>query len=130
MNDHHHSNGPGFINGLIVGMLIGAGLVFFLGTKRGKELVDELKEEGSSFLDDFIELFDEVEEDAQPMLQAETLAQEPVSTPTPVEATPLQLTQPVPEQEMKDDSPSPTPLYVSTLQQKGRRLFHGIPKRR
>lgn len=123
MSDHQHNNG--FFNGFLFGVLIGAGLVFLLGTKRGKELIDDISEVGSSFLDDFIELFDGIEEDAPDEIQ------EPEVSEIPAAAAHLPLVEPPPPTQQLDDSPSPTPLYVSTLQKTAsRRLFHGIPKKR
>lgn len=49
--------GSGFLNGLVIGIIIGAALVFFLGTKKGKELLHRITEEG---LEDFSELGDYV----------------------------------------------------------------------
>lgn len=50
--ENRHS-GSGFMNGLLLGIIIGAGLVFFLGTKKGKEMLRAITEEG---LEDFSEL--------------------------------------------------------------------------
>ncbi len=49
--ENKHSSG--FMNGLLLGIIIGAALVFFLGTKKGKELLRTITEEG---LEDFSEL--------------------------------------------------------------------------
>lgn len=114
MSDHHHHNsGSGFLNGLVLGALVGAGLVFFLGTKRGKELTEEIKEKGLSVFDDFEEVFSEIEEDAAPP---------PQQTPTP--PPPAQATS------GNGNGSSQPPSYIEALQAQGRRFFHGIPKRR
>jgi len=48
---HHHGSG-GFMNGLILGILIGAGIVFLFGTKRGKQVLKAITENGvESFAD-------------------------------------------------------------------------------
>jgi len=147
MSDNHNHHNNGFGNGFLLAMAIGAGLVFLFGTKRGQELVDEVTEKGSALLDEIIDLLGETEEEiqelAQPQPENPTLIAEPIveqapilaSIPAPAPAG-LQLVQTVPQEqpmqhEEMDDSPSPTPLYVSTLQKTAsRRMFHGIPKRK
>lgn len=112
MSDHHHHNGSsGFLNGLVLGALVGAGLVFFLSTKRGKELTEEIKEKGLSVFDDFEEVFSEIEEDA-PQTAPPPTAETPQSSPT-----------------NGNTSPQPS-SYIEALQAQGRRFFHGIPKRK
>ncbi len=112
MSDHHHhNNGSGFLNGLVLGAILGAGLVFFLGTKRGKELAEEVKEKGLSVFDDFEEVFSEIEEDAPP------------TVPPPAAETPQSST-------TNGNGSSQPPSYIEALQAQGRRFFHGIPKRR
>ena len=40
MGDHNHSEGEGhFYKGLFFGAILGVGLVWFLGTRSGKELI-------------------------------------------------------------------------------------------
>ena len=90
--DHNHNNNPNYINGLILGALIGAGLVFFLGTKKGKELLNEITDKTLSLFDDVEGLFDELDEDAGEDIQS--------SLPTPatiIQATPDPLPPPLPE---------------------------------
>lgn len=55
-HDHHHSNGFG--NGFILGLIVGAALVFFLFTKRGKQLLKVISEEGLAGVEEFKELLD------------------------------------------------------------------------
>ncbi len=57
--ENRHS-GSGFMNGLLLGIIIGAALVFFLGTKKGKEMLRTITEEG---LEDFSELGEYFSED-------------------------------------------------------------------
>ncbi|MBI2036302.1 YtxH domain-containing protein [Candidatus Microgenomates bacterium] len=110
MSDHHHhNNGSGFLNGLLLGALVGAGLVFFLGTKRGKELADEIKEKGLSVFDDFEDVFSEIEEDAPQTVPPATNGNASLG---------------------REESPPPPPSYIEALQAHGRRFFHGIPKRK
>ncbi len=45
--DHkHHNQNSGFSNGFLLGALIGGGMVFLLGTKKGKEVLKTLTENG------------------------------------------------------------------------------------
>ena len=46
MENKHDHNGSGFMNGLLLGVIIGAALVFFLGTKKGKKLLQAITDEG------------------------------------------------------------------------------------
>ncbi len=47
---HNHSNG--FMNGLVLGAILGAGAVFLLGTKTGKKLLKAVSEEGMEAMSD------------------------------------------------------------------------------
>lgn len=58
MDKHEHHNGGGFGNGFLLGLIIGAAIVFFLFTKRGKELLHKITEEGIEGIDEFKELLD------------------------------------------------------------------------
>lgn len=151
-HDHHHKEGSGFFNGLIMGALIGAGLVFLLGTKKGRELIDEVTDKGLSLVDDFEALFTEVEEDVALEESPTSLPVQDVEKPVeqPVEETPLQNAPSPPkettyiavaETQKKIEEPPITstnqandlpsiPTHIERLQVHGRRFFHGIPKRR
>lgn len=45
------NNDGGFHKGLFYGMILGVGLVWFLGTKEGKKIKDELLNRGQNLLD-------------------------------------------------------------------------------
>ncbi|MDO8657971.1 MAG: hypothetical protein Q7K55_04475 [Candidatus Levybacteria bacterium] len=45
-NESHHCGGGKFMSGLLWGAIIGGGLVFLLGTKKGKKIIKTLSEEG------------------------------------------------------------------------------------
>lgn len=45
-NESHHCGGTKFMTGLMWGAIIGGGLVFLLGTKKGKSIIKALSEEG------------------------------------------------------------------------------------
>lgn len=52
-----------FLTGFIWGAVIGAGIVFLLGTKKGKKLLKTISEEGISSLSDLLEQTEESEYD-------------------------------------------------------------------
>ena len=56
----HHGSG-GFMNGLILGILIGAGLIFLFGTKRGKQVLKAITENGVESLSDLTEILQNTE---------------------------------------------------------------------
>lgn len=60
----HHSNSGGFLNGLVMGALMGAGFVLFMSGKKGRELTNELVGKGLDIFDDFDGFLDELYEDA------------------------------------------------------------------
>ncbi len=57
-SNEHSSGGGGFSHGFLIGAIIGGALVFLLGTKKGKNLLKTITEEGLevfSGFEDFIE---------------------------------------------------------------------------
>lgn len=59
MNNNNQNN---FFNGFLWGAIIGGGLVFFLSTKKGKNLLKTLSESGLEELSELVEKqFDEEE---------------------------------------------------------------------
>lgn len=136
MNEHHHyhNSGGGFVQGMLFGALIGAGLAFLLGTKQGKEIADEIKEKGMLLIDDFDDLLTEL---AQDIPQEQIAAPTSQNTrPQPQETARLSDVQSlnnystVKVEEEKIVQDPPVPPHIETLQTHGRHLFHGIPKRR
>lgn len=73
MDRENRHGGPGFFNGFILGLLVGAGLVFLFGTSKGKRVLQMLLEqvEENTELSDLLEIpegeeeeyFDAVEEE-------------------------------------------------------------------
>ena len=61
---HEHEHKGGFLNGLILGLLIGAGLVFLFGTNKGKKLLQMLLDqvEENTELSELLEMPEEEEE--------------------------------------------------------------------
>lgn len=62
MDKHHHDHGGGFMNGFLLGAIIGAAVVFFLFTEKGKKLLKTITEEG---IEGFADLQDLVEEEME-----------------------------------------------------------------
>lgn len=56
--DKHDHHGGGFGSGFLLGLIVGAAVVFFLFTKRGKELLHKITEEGIEGVEEFKELLD------------------------------------------------------------------------
>lgn len=57
---HHDHQGGGFMNGFLLGAIIGAAVVFFLFTEKGKKLLKTISEEG---IEGFADLKDLVQEE-------------------------------------------------------------------
>ncbi len=61
MSDSDNSSG-GVVTGFILGTLIGAGITFLFGTKKGKELREKIREEYPEIFDQLEESFSDVKE--------------------------------------------------------------------
>lgn len=61
MSDSNNQNG-GVVTGFILGTLIGAGITFLFGTKKGKELWEKIMEEYPEVFDQLEESFSDVKE--------------------------------------------------------------------
>lgn len=55
MENNNSNSGSKFINGFLLGALIGAGVVFLLGTKKGKKLLKAISEEGLGNISNILE---------------------------------------------------------------------------
>lgn len=97
-HDHH----SGFGNGFVLGLIVGAGLVFFLFTKRGRQLLKVISEEGIEGVEELKGLldFDAEEEDYEDMAE-----------PKRMMAT-------------------RTEEAVQRVSKSAKRFFRGVPKRR
>ena len=60
---NNNDQGGKFVNGFLLGALIGAGIVFLLGTKKGKRLLKNLSEDGLGNITDILEQAGELEND-------------------------------------------------------------------
>lgn len=64
--ENNNGRSSAFLNGFLWGVVLGAGVVFFFGTKKGKKILRNISEQGSevfSGLEDYIE---EEEDDYDP----------------------------------------------------------------
>ena len=66
MNKQEGSDDGNFYKGLFFGVLLGVGLIWFLGTKEGEKLKKELGEKGDEFLDKAKESIDKALSEEQP----------------------------------------------------------------
>lgn len=112
MEEHKH-HGGGFFNGFILGLLVGAGLVFLFGTNKGKRVLQMLLEqvEENTQLSELLEMPDSEEEEYM-----EGLEEEPSSAEGYGRAE-------EPEEEVhKESKPHKTVAKV-------KRFFKGAPKK-
>ena len=68
MSDNSHHDGK-FIFGFFLGGLIGALIIFFLGTKEGKKVSSQLTKRGKSVLDDLEDRLDELQEKGKELVK-------------------------------------------------------------
>lgn len=103
-NNNHH--GGGFMNGFLWGLIIGGGLVFLLGTKKGKKIVKVISEglEEASELGNLLEE-EELEEDEEP---------------EPTRST---------QTSNGETKPEESQSVTETIASHTKRFFKGIPKR-
>lgn len=61
-----NNNGGGkFLNGFLLGALIGGGIVFLLSSKKGKEVLKTLSEEGLDNISELLQQEDQIVDDGQ-----------------------------------------------------------------
>src|SRR6185437_6183803 len=99
---HTESKGNGFFNGFVLGLLVGAGIVFLFGTQKGRRVLELLLEqvEESTELSDLLEIPEDEE-------------YEEVIAPK--------------EEKKHTEKPSHSPVAKTTARVK--RFFKGSPKR-
>lgn len=98
--NNNNSNGS-FVNGFLWGAIIGAGVVFLLGTEKGKKLLKTIKEEGLEGVSGLSELVEEYSGDEEEKLEKGANGQK------------------------KEEKP-----FVQRFGGQAKRFFKGIPKRR
>jgi gas vesicle protein len=117
MENNHHKSGNNFLAGFVLGAVVGAGLVFLVGTKKGKKILKSLSEEGMENISQILERadkavgmdeFEEDEEDASPKTKpSNSNKKQPLSGRL---------------DDIKDE-------VISTVKPKAKRFFRGISKR-
>lgn len=103
------NNNGGHMSAFLLGALIGAGVVFFLTTKRGKKILQAIKEEGLDGIEELSELLEE-EETLDTMQQEEAEKVQSKEKTTNGETT-------------KNSS------IVEHIKSAPRRFFRGVPKK-
>jgi gas vesicle protein len=79
MNNDSNKQGGNFFSGFIIGALVGAAIVFFLGTKKGKKLLKAISEEGMDSLNNLVEKADKAV-DLEEIYEDEDVAPAPKRT--------------------------------------------------
>lgn len=128
------NSGGKFMNGLIWGALIGAGLVFLLGTKKGKKLLRYLTEEGLEGASALADLIEEVEDEPLVIKPKVKIPKEVIHSNSHVsngKSAHYELeSQDIDEAEELEKVPSSTVHSVAkSVGGHARRLFKGIPRR-
>jgi gas vesicle protein len=59
MEKNNNHRGPSFMNGFFLGIIIGAAIVFLIGTKKGKKVLKLLTESGIEGVSDLQEMLSE-----------------------------------------------------------------------
>lgn len=62
-NSNDSQRGGNFFNGFLLGALIGGGVVFLLGTKKGKQLFKTITEGGFEGISEIEDLIEDIEEE-------------------------------------------------------------------
>jgi gas vesicle protein len=71
-SQHHH----GHMNGFLLGVIVGAALVFLLATKKGKKILKLISEEGIESLTDLLK-----DEDVEEVYAEDQVPEEPIIQP-------------------------------------------------
>lgn len=129
MSERQHPD-PKFLFGFFIGGIIGALIIFFLGTKEGKKTGKLLEEKGKDFLDELQERIQELESQGKDLVKkGEALREHVVEQ---LEEKKEQITQ---EAAQKIDSAL---AHIESLQERGlettatirKRFFKNIPKKK
>jgi uncharacterized protein YwgA len=118
MDSNSKNSGNNFLAGFVLGSLVGAGIVFLVGTKKGKKILKSLSEEGIENISAFLEKADKAvgvngfeEEDEEKTQRKGKSSQE--SDKSPLE-------------ERFDDVKEE---IISTVKPKAKRFFRGISRK-
>lgn len=64
-NQHKEHHGGGFANGFLLGVIVGAAVVFLLATKKGKRILKMLTENGFEGVAELTDMFADDEEEME-----------------------------------------------------------------
>ncbi len=62
-NNNNHNSGGGFMNGFFLGVIVGAAIVFLLATKKGKQILKTLTENGFEGMSELTDMLEENEDE-------------------------------------------------------------------
>ncbi len=57
-NKNNNNSGSNFFSGFLLGALVGAAMVFLLGTKKGKKILKAISEEGAGNISNLLDKID------------------------------------------------------------------------
>jgi len=128
MSDHEHQDGK-FMLGFFIGGLLGAFIIFLLGTKEGKKTGKAIQQKGEDIIDDLQGRLNELEEKGKELVQQGEVVREELAAE--VEEKKEELTEAAAE---KIDTAL---AHIEALQEHGRettaslrkRLFKNLPKK-
>ncbi|MFZ5535663.1 MAG: YtxH domain-containing protein [Patescibacteria group bacterium] len=128
MSDNHNNDGK-FLFGFFIGGLIGALIIFFLGTKEGKKTGKMLENKSRDLLDDFEEKLDALQEKGKELVrQGEEMKEKVIDT---LDGKKDEVTQ------AAADKIDIALAHIQEMQQKGaettatlRKQFKNIPKKK
>lgn len=125
-NNNDQSSGK-FFNGFLLGAALGAGVVFLLGTEKGKKMVRALTDEGFSGLANIIEDTEEDFED-EPMEEGVSMSEQDREE----DLVPMTIKDEKLEKAVeKAEAPAKKPAsHVSKIHHSAKRFFRGVPKKR
>jgi gas vesicle protein len=130
MSEENSHSDIKFLLGLFIGGIIGAVIIFFLGTKEGKKTGKLLEEKGKDIVDDISEKVSELEEKGKELIEQTEVIKENVVAE--VEEKKEELTQATSEkldtalahiEKIQTES-------AQTTAELRKRLFKNIPKKR
>jgi gas vesicle protein len=130
MSEEHSHGDAKFLFGLFIGGIIGAFMIFFLGTKEGKKTSKILEEKGKNLVDDIEEKVSQLEEHGKELLEQSEVIKENVVAE--VEEKKDEITQSTSEkldtalahiEKIQTES-------AQTTAELRKRLFKNIPKKR
>lgn len=117
-NLNDYQRGGNFMNGFLLGVLIGGGVIFLLGTKKGKQILKIIREGGLEGISEIGDLIEDIEEEHE--MQSEEQVPH-----TNGSATNGHAHHPVVQSAPSEEESS----TISKIKTTGRRFFKRVPKR-